>query len=404
MATFIYRARTFQGELIKKGIVEAPNEQAASDELRDRKLIVLQIRERSTSSLVHTIREVFNQVSARDLTFFSRQLAVLISATIPVVRSLRILTRQTANTYFKRVIADVAAEVDGGAKLSQALAKYPRVFDQFFIHMIRSGETTGRLDQVFDYLATQKEKDYSLASRVKGALIYPAFIVTVMIAVGILMMVYVVPPISDILEQSGAHIPLTTQILMGLSSFLQIFWWLVILILAIVIVGISIYIRTPSGRYAFDYLKIRLPIFGKIYQRIVLGRFSISLSSLLASGVPLTISLTIVADIVNNTVYHTLITKTVKEVESGNAISTIFLRSPVIPPMVAQMMNVGEETGKLDEILEKLGSFYSQEVDAALAVLTSLIEPIVIICLGIGAFIMISGILVPIYNATTAVA
>lgn len=404
MATFIYRARTFQGELIKKGLVEAPSEQVASDELRDRKLIVLQIRERSTSSLVHSVRELFNRVSARDLTFFSRQFAVLIGATIPVVRSLRILTRQTANAYFKRVIADVAAEVDGGAKLSQALAKFPRVFDPFFVHMIRAGETTGRLDQVFDYLATQKEKDYSLVSRVKGALVYPAFIITVMIAVGILMIVYVIPPISDILEQSDAAIPFTTQILIGLSGFIKAFWWLVILILALTIVGISTYIRTPSGRYAFDYLKIRLPIFGKIYQRIVLGRFSISLSSLLSSGVPLPTSLLIVADIVDNTVYHTLITKTVKEVESGNAISTVFLRSPVIPPMVAQMMNVGEETGKLDEILKKLGSFYAQEVDASLAVLTSLIEPIVIIALGIGAFIMVSGILVPIYNATTAIA
>lgn len=404
MATFIYRARTFQGELIKKGLVEAPSEQVASDELRDRKLIVLQIRERSTSSLIHAIRELFNRVSARDLTFFSRQFAVLIGATIPVVRSLRILTRQTANAYFKRVIADVAAEVDGGAKLSQALAKFPRVFDPFFVHMIRAGETTGRLDQVFDYLATQKEKDYSLVSRVKGALVYPAFIITVMIAVGILMIIYVIPPISDILEQSDAAIPFTTQILIGLSSFIKVFWWLVILILALAIVSMSAYIRTPSGRYAFDYLKIRLPIFGKIYQRIVLGRFSISLSSLLSSGVPLPTSLLIVADIVDNTVYHTLITKTVKEVESGNAISTVFLRSPVIPPMVAQMMNVGEETGKLDEILKKLGSFYAQEVDASLAVLTSLIEPIVIIALGIGAFIMVSGILVPIYNATTSIA
>ncbi|EKD79659.1 MAG: hypothetical protein ACD_41C00015G0002 [uncultured bacterium] len=404
MAFFIYRAQTPQGELIKKGIVEAPNEQAASDELRDRKLIVFELRERSATSIVQRVRQLFNRVSARDLTFFARQFSVLVSATIPVVRSLRILTRQTANEYFKRVIADVAAEVDGGAKLSQALGKYPRVFDQFFIHMIRAGETTGRLDQVFEYLANQKEKDYSLVSRVKGAMVYPAFIVVVMISVGILMIVYVIPPITDILEQSNAAIPITTRILIGLSAFLTNFWWLVILIIAVAVVSVSAYVRTASGRYAYDYLKIRSPIFGKIYQRIVLGRLSISLSSLLSSGVPLPTSLNIVADIVDNTVYHALIKKTVKEVESGNAISTVFLRSPVIPPMVAQMMNVGEETGKLDEILQKLGNFYAQEVDAALAVLTSLIEPIVIISLGIGAFIMVSGILVPIYNATTSVA
>ena len=252
---------------------------------------------------------------------------------------------------------------------------------------------------MFEYLANQKEKDYSLVSRVKGAMVYPAFIVVVMISVGILMIVYVIPPITDILEQSNAAIPITTRILIGLSAFLTNFWWLVILIIAVAVVSVSAYVRTASGRYAYDYLKIRSPIFGKIYQRIVLGRLSISLSSLLSSGVPLPTSLNIVADIVDNTVYHALIKKTVKEVES-----TVFLRSPVIPPMVAQMMNVGEETGKLDEILQKLGNFYAQEVDAALAVLTSLIEPIVIISLGIGAFIMVSGILVPIYNATTSVA
>lgn len=403
MAFFSYRARTIQGEPLK-GVVEAPTEEAASNELRDRQLIVLHLQERSTTSVTQRIRQVFNRVPARELTFFARQFSVLISATIPVVRSLRILTRQTTNNYFKQVIADVAAEVDGGSKLSQALVKYPHVFDQFFIHMVRAGETTGRLDEVFQYLATQKEKDYNLVSRVRGALIYPGFILTVMVVVGILMVVYVIPPISDILTQSGAKIPFTTQILINLSYVLSHFWWLVIIMLLVAVVSIAAYIRTPSGKYAFDFLKIRLPIMGKIYQRIVLGRFSVSLASLLTSGVPLPTALKIVADIVNNAVYHELIIKTVKEVESGNAISTVFLRSPVVPPMVAQMMNVGEETGKLDEILQKLGSFFAQEVDASLAVLTSLIEPVVIILLGLAAFVMVTGILTPIYNATSSIA
>ena len=403
MPLYRYKARNLEGEA-QKGVVEAPNYEAASDELRERRLIVLAITEKSSSTWAKRWEDLFNRVSVRDVTFFARQFSVLIGATIPIVRSLRILTRQTNNNYFKRVIADVAAEVDGGSKLSQAMTKYPKVFDGFFIHMIRAGETTGRLDQVFEYLANQKEKDYALISKVRGAMVYPAFIITVMIVVGILMAVYVVPPISNILTESGAAIPITTRILLGVSWFLQYYWWLAIIIIVAVGTAMGFYIQTESGHYLFDRLKIKMPGFGRIYQRIVLGRFAISLSNLLSSGVPLPTSLRIVGDIVNNAVYHDLIAHTVKDVESGNAVSSTFLRSDVVPPMVAQMINIGEETGKLDDILRKLGAFYAQEVDTSLTTLTSLIEPVIIILLGLGAFVMVSGILVPIYNATTSIA
>jgi type IV pilus assembly protein PilC len=403
MPLYRYKARNLEGEA-QKGVVEAPNYEAASDELRERRLIVLAITEKSSSTWAKRWEDLFNRVSVRDITFFARQFSVLIGATIPIVRSLRILTRQTNNNYFKRVIADVAAEVDGGSKLSQAMTKYPKVFDGFFIHMIRAGETTGRLDQVFEYLANQKEKDYALISKVRGAMVYPAFIITVMIVVGILMAVYVVPPISNILTESGAAIPITTRILLGVSWFLQYYWWLAIIIIVAVGTAMGFYIQTESGHYLFDRLKIKMPGFGRIYQRIVLGRFAISLSNLLSSGVPLPTSLRIVGDIVNNAVYHDLIAHTVKDVESGNAVSSTFLRSDVVPPMVAQMINIGEETGKLDDILRKLGAFYAQEVDTSLTTLTSLIEPVIIILLGLGAFVMVSGILVPIYNATTSIA
>ncbi len=403
MALYSYKARTADGTPAK-GVVEAANLDVATEELRDRQLIVLGLVEKSTSTWSKRWEQLTHRVSNRDITFFARQFSVLIGATIPVVRSLRILTRQTKNEFFKRVIADVAAEVDGGSKLSQAMAKYPRVFDPFFIHMIRAGETTGRLDQVFEYLANQKEKDYSLVSKVRGAMVYPAFIVSVMLVVGVVMVIYVVPPIAGILTESGAKIPLTTQLLLGISWFVQNYWWLALFLIIMISSGFGFYIQTISGRYLFDLVKIRLPGVGPIYQRIAMGRFAISLSNLLNSGVPLPTALRIVGDIVNNAVYHDLIAQTVKEVESGNAISTVFLRSELIPSMVVQMMNIGEETGKLDTILMKLGDFYAQEVDTSLSTLTSLIEPIIIISLGIGAFIMVSGILVPIYNATTSVA
>lgn len=403
MSQFSYTAKNSEGQSIK-GVVEAANYESATNELRERQLIVLSLKSKSDTTVIDWARQLLYHVSVKEITFFSRQLAVMIGATIPVVRSLRALTRQTENDFFRVVVANIASDVDGGAKLSQAMTKYPKIFDQFFIHMVRAGETTGRLDKVLDYLANQKEKDYSLRSRVRGAMVYPAFIVSVMIIVGIVMMVYVLPQLTDLLTQNGAELPLTTRLLMATSYSMQHYWWLILLLLSILVAVTVVYMRTDNGRYAYDYLKIRTPILGPIYQRITLSRFCVSLSNLLASGVTLPVSLGIVADIMNNAVYADIIKKTIHEVEAGNSISSVLVHQTIVPPILTQMVSVGEETGRLDDILEKLGQFYSKEVDSAISVLTSLIEPIVIIVLGIVAGIMITGILTPIYNATTAVA
>lgn len=403
MQQFIYSAKNSEGKTIT-GSVEAPTVETAAEMLRERQLIVLSIEEKSASTLGDRLRQLINRVSMKEVTFFARQLAVMIGATIPIVRSLRALTRQTANNYFRTVVASVASDVDGGTKLSQALAKYPRIFDPFFIHMVRSGETTGRLDQVLEYLATQKEKDYNLRSRVRGALIYPAFIVAVMIVIGVIMMIYVVPSLADILTQAGTHLPLTTRMLLNTSYIFRYYWWLVFLVLVVMIVLITTYLKTQQGRYALDYLKIKAPIIGPIYQRVALSRFCISLSNLLGSGVALPAALSIVGDIMDNAIYRDIVQRTIKEVEAGNSISSVFVHYTLIPVVVTQMVSVGEETGRLDEILDKLGQFYSREVENALATLTSLIEPIIIILLGVGAGFMVSAILTPIYNVTTSIA
>lgn len=403
MSQFVYTAKNSEG-VAAKGTVEASTLDVAADVLRERQLIVLSLREKTPYSLTNPLRQLLNRVSQKEVTFFSRQLAVMTSATIPMVRALRALTRQTSNEYFRMVVANIASDVDGGTKLSQALAKYPHIFDPFFIHMIRSGETTGRLDKVLDYLAVQKEKDYNLYSRVRGALIYPAFIMTVMIIVGVLMMIFVLPPLADILTQAGAKLPFTTRILLDTSYVFRHYWWLMIILIILAGVIIGSYIRTPHGRYGFDYLKIKLPILGPIYQRIALSRFCISLANLLGSGVTLPTSLGIVGDIMNNVVYREIIQRTIHEVESGNAISSVFVHYPVIPAIVTQMISVGEETGRLDDILDKLGQFYNKEVDNSLAILASLIEPVVIVLLGVAAGIMVSGILIPIYSATSTIA
>lgn len=402
MALFSYTAKTSIGKTVK-GTVEAPLLEGANDLLRERQLIVLKIKPLNDQDILEKFNNFLNRVSAKDITFFARQLSVLIEASVPVVRSLRVLIKQTKNEYFKKVIADIAAEVDGGAKLSQALNRYPRIFDQFFVHMIRAGETTGRLDKVLLYLADQKEKDYSLRSRIRGAMIYPAFIMATMVGIGVIMMVYVVPRLTSLITESGGQIPITTRILLVTSSLIVNFWWAIILLAILFSVGIYFYIRTEQGRYYFDLLKIKLPVLGPLYQRILLTRFSMSLANLLTSGVPVTRSLQISGDIVNNSVYHELIRKTVVEVESGNSIASVFIHSTHVPAIVSQMLSVGEETGRLDSILQKLADFYTQEVESAISSLTSLIEPLILIVLGVAAGIMVTGILSPIYNISSSV-
>lgn len=397
MPLFSYIAKNNIGKSVK-GSVESPNLEAANDLLRERQLIVLKIKEKSDEDVLEKMTRLLNRASAKDVTFFARQLSVLIEASVPVVRSLRVLIKQTNNEFFKTVIADVASEVDGGAKLSQALTRYPHVFDAFFVHMIRSGETTGRLDKVLLYLADQKEKDYDLRSRIRGAMIYPAFIIFTMFCIGVIMMIYVIPNLTSLITEGGGKIPLTTKILLGTSSLIINYWWALILLFILLVGSLIIYIRTEQGRYYYDLLLIKMPVLGSLYQRILLTRFSMSLSNLLASGVPVTQSLQIAGDIVNNAVYKELIHKTMVEVESGNSIASIFVHSNHVPPIVSQMMSVGEETGKLDSILQKLADFYTKEVENGINTLTSLIEPVILITLGVGAGIMVAGILEPIYS------
>ncbi|MFH0853738.1 MAG: type II secretion system F family protein [bacterium] len=402
MPTFEYTAKNAQGQ-DTTGIVEAPSEDLAQDILREKQLYVLSIKERRKRQLFQSSLGLFNRVPRRDVAIFSRQLAVMISATVPIVQALRILVKQTENVAFKIIISEIADEIDGGAKLSATLARYPRVFDDFFIHMVRSGETTGKLDETLNYLADQQEKDYDLISKIKGAMIYPIFILGALIVVGVMMMIFVVPQLTEILTAGGQELPLMTKVLIGTSDFLQTKWWVLI------IVGIGLYvayqamIKSEQSRNAIDRLKLKMPIFGSIFQRIYLVRFSRSLSTLVSSGIPITRALEIVADVIGNRLYRSLTIATIKEIEAGKSISTIFATSRDIPPMLTQMMNVGESTGKLDFVLEKLASFYSRELENSVRNLVSLIEPLILVVMGVAVALLVIAILMPMYNLSSAI-
>jgi len=325
-------------------------------------------------------------------------LSVIVSATIPLVQGLRILVNQTESPVLKTVISEVADDVEGGAKLSAALARHPNVFDGFFVNIIKSGETSGKLDEVLNYLADQKEKDYDLMSKIRGAMIYPIFIVGGLVVVGGLMMIFVIPQLTSVLKETGVDLPLSTKILIAVSDFFVNFWWLLLLFVGFIAVLFRLAIKTNSGRWYWDLLKLRLPIFGKMFQEIILVRFTRSLYTLVTGGVSLTKSLEIVSDVVSNSVYQELIRETAREVEDGNSMASVFLQSKEVPPMVSQMLNLGEKTGRVDEILEKLANFYSREVSNMVANLVTLLEPLIMMLMGVAVGVLVSAIILPMYN------
>ncbi|MGB0757700.1 MAG: type II secretion system F family protein [Patescibacteria group bacterium] len=397
MAVFQYKASDESGQRIE-GIIEAPTEGVAASMLSDRGLIILSLKEGSARKGEIDL-PFLNAIKIKDIVLFSRQVAVMASANVPIVQALRIIHDQTENERMQKIVGEIGDEVDGGAKLSQALARYPKIFSDFFISMIKSGETSGKLDETLNYLADQQEKDYDMQAKIKGAMIYPAFIVVGLVVVGFLMSIFVLPKLTSILTQSGQELPFTTQILVSISNYMSSYWWTVLIGIVALVAGFRFATgRTGPLKTQWDYLKIKLPVFGQLYKRIYIVRITRSLSTLIVGGVPLTTALQITADVVGNDVYEDVLRKTVKEVEDGRSIATLFLQSEDIPTMVSQMMQVGEQTGKLDQILDKLTVFYSRELENLVSNLVTLIEPLIMLVMGGAVGFVVISIILPLYN------
>lgn len=398
---FNYKARNNQNEIIE-GIIEAPNEQTAVELVEEKGYQVFLLEARKKESIFHLELAFLERVKTKDLVVFSRQLSVMVSANLPLVQSLRILVKQTTNPLFKRAISEIADDVEGGEKLSQSLAHYPKIFTDFFVAMVRSGETSGRLDEVLNYLADEQEKDYDLISKIKGAMIYPIFIVTGLVVVGAVMMIFVIPKLTDVLKESGGELPFSTRLLISTSDFMKNYWWVLVMGIIAIFFGLRFYLKTRTGRHTYDFLRLKLPVFGQLFKRIYMIRMSRSLATLMTGGVPLTQALEIVSDIVGNSVFRDILSNTIKEVKDGRPMTSVFGVSKDIPIMFSQMISVGEQTGKLTVILEKLADFYSREVDNIVTNLVSLIEPLIMVVLGVAVGIMVAAIIMPMYNMASS--
>ncbi len=397
---FSYQARDTKGQL-RSGTVEAGTIANASEILQQHGLIIIKIIPHTKSDILQRL-SFLDRVPMKDVVLFSRQLATLINAKVPIVQSLKILELQVTSSKLRRIIGEVATKVEAGDSLSAAITNYPQVFSGLYINLVHAGEMSGTLDESLLYLATQVEKDYDLRSKVIGAMVYPLFILSAMVVVGFLMFIYVLPPMVSILEESEVALPFTTKILIATTNFVQNLWYVVLIAIVGGFIGFRYYIQTFGGRYFWDWVKITVPIFGKLIRNIYMARFARNLSTLIAGGIPIVKCLDSVADIVGNSVYRDIIFDASHQVQNGKSIALALVDRDEFPPIVSQMVQIGESTGKLQEILEKLAGFYEKEVEASLKVLTTLIEPIVMMILGLGVAVMVAGILLPIYNLASA--
>ncbi len=393
---FLYKARNREG-VTKTGFVVAADQSRAEQLLGENGLIIISL-EQKDSHIFEQINFFGKTVKHRDLVLFSRQLSTLISARVPIIQALRILEEQISGKYLLSIVKDLISSVENGESLSLAMSKHDKVFSNVYTSLVKSGEASGSLDKSFNYLAAQLEKDYELRGKVKSALTYPTFIMAALFIVGTLMFKFVLPKLTAVLEEQGGNLPAISVALISFTKFFGQYWWVVLLGAAGLILFFRYYISTAAGRYQWDRLKIHFPIIGDIFKKIYLSRFARNLSTLVIGGIPIIKAIQIVSEVVNNVIYRDILVDTMAKVTAGKSISEGLMGHPEFPSIVTQMVRVGEQTAQLDDILDKLASFYEKEVDNKVATLTTLLEPIIMVILGIGVGLLVAGILLPIYN------
>jgi type IV pilus assembly protein PilC len=394
--TFQYEARnTTTGEKVKS-TVQADNEQVAAKLLKDQGLSPLSI---SADNKISRSLKLFNKVSSKDKVLFSRQLSTLINAGLPLVQSLRSVAQQTTSKPFKVVINDVITNVEAGTAFSVALAKHPNVFNRVFISLVAAGETSGTLDTGLERLADQQEKDADILSKVRGAMIYPGIVLLVMVAVVGFMIVKVLPQVQSIYAGlPGVSLPLVTRILLGVSHFVIHFWWIVILLLIVLFVGGRRGAKTPKGRRVVDFIKMKTWPFGPLFMKMYMARFARTGTTLVASGVPLLQVLDITADAVDNVYIADSLERAQDKVKGGKALSDAIGNDPNFLELVPNMIKIGEQSGSLETMLDKIANYYEKEVDNEIKTISTIIEPVLMVIMGIVAIIIVAAVLLPIYG------
>jgi len=393
-----YQDRT-KKVVIQTGINEASSREAAAILLRKHGLYVTILEEVAAPPLYVKKIKIFERISQGDIVLFSRQLSIMFKSKVPLVEALRVLSTQTRNSEFKEKILELSEEVEGGTSFSGALSRHPKIFSSFYTAMIKAGEVSGTLSGSLEYLAEHLEREYHLTAKMRGALMYPSFIIFVVFLVLALMIFFVIPNLSEVLVETGQELPTVTKVVIGLSAFLREWGWVLILGVVILISAGFRYYRTEKGKKFFDKIFLKLPIIGPFLKMINLTRFAENLSTLISGGLPIASALQTVGEIVGNASYKEVIFEARDKVRKGEPISSVLARAPeVFPPVFVQMTLVGEKTGTLDSTLMNIVNFYKKEIDRTIDNLLSVLEPALIVILGVIVAGLMLSILAPLYQ------
>ncbi len=386
-----------------EGTIDALNVDVAIASLQRRNVTVVSLEQADKKSFLQLDITLFERVSNKDVVVLSRQIATLFGAQVSALRVFKLLSGESVNPVLGKKLTQVADELQAGSSISKALEKHPSVFSSFYVNMVRSGEESGKLDEAFMFLADYLDRNYELTSKAKNALIYPAFVMFTFVTVMALMLTLVIPRISAILIESGQDIPVYTQVVIGISDFLVNFWYIM---LAVLVGGGYFFFRfakTPKGKFALDQMRISIPYIGDLYRKLYLSRIADNLSTMIGSGIAIIRAMEVTSTVVDNDVFSKILQSASDQVKSGSSLSDALSPHKDIPGIMTQMIRVGEESGEMGSILKTLARFYSREVSNAVDTLVDLIEPVMIVLLGLGVGLLLAAVLIPIYNISSAI-
>lgn len=396
----LYNYKTVdQSGASSEGSIEAPSQDAAIASLQRRGLYVVSVEAQGVNKGNFLKRlPFFNRVTTKDVVILSRQIATLFEAKVSVMQTFRMLGAETDHPILREKLLQITDDIKGGVEISQALSRHPDLFSPFFISMVRSGEESGKLSEAFNFLADYLDRNYALTSKARNALIYPAFVIVSFIVVIILMLVFIIPRLSVILEETGQSLPIYTRIIINISDIFVILS--PFLAIGAVAGGVFLarYLPTPAGKEFVSRFKLAIPYVGNLYRKLYFSRISDNLNTMVTSGISMVRALEITADVVDNTVYRDILRQTIEAVKGGSAVSDVFSTYDEIPSIMVQMIRVGEETGKLGFVLDTMAKFYQREVNNEVDTLVGMIEPVMIVVLGAGVGVLLTAVLVPIYN------
>jgi len=394
---FNYQARTPSGEM-QVGIIEASNREAAFGVLKARELFVTALEEFSPRFYTKKL-SFLDIITRKDIVIFSRQMAIMMKSKVPLTEIFQTIAEQSGKAAFREKILKISAEIEGGSPLSKALSLYPKLFSVFFINMVKSGEASGKLSEVFIYLADYLERENALRSKIQGAMVYPIFVIVVFLAVTAMMVIYVIPQLGIVLKESGKELPWITKLVMSLSDFVKSNIWVLFLIFAGLGVFFFFFPRTKIGKNFFDHNLLRVPVLNVFLKKMYLSRIALNLSTLISGGLPIAQCLEITSAIVGNNVYRDVLLKTRDGVKSGEAMSSVLGEyRDIVFPFFYQMVVVGEKTGTVGESLTNIVDFYQAEIDRALDSFIKLLEPLSIIILGVIVAGLVGAVLLPLYS------